>query len=134
MTYRIEGNDPTRTHEYQSPDEVRAMVTGSSRPEGDQEDSTPDRLLEDLGLHKTNERPEEQDDEVMVWLTGERTMEESRVLAYHEGRCPTCGRQSDCCCQGCTVCPQSKMAAGKVSEACAKIQVALGDTDPRGID
>ena len=130
MTYRIEGNDPTRTHEYQSPDEVRAMVTGGD-PRDYKEASTPDGLLEDLGLHKTNEMPEEQDDEVMVWLTGERTMEESRALALREGRCPTCGRQSECCCQGCETCSQSKMEAGKISAAWAKTQTALGDTDPR---
>ena len=123
MTYRIEGNDPTRTHEYQSPYEVRAMVTGRSRPEDDREVDRPE-------LPDFHNAPEAAD-EVMVWLTGERTMEESRVLAYHEGRCPTCGRQSNCCCQGCEVCPQSKMESGKISAAWAKTQVTLGDIDPR---
>ncbi len=122
MTYRLEGNDPTRTHEYQSPDEVKAMITGGG--------STPD-YGEAYPPTATPPPPDGDDDEVMVWLTGERTLDESRILAYHEGRCPTCGRKSDCCCQGCPTCPQTRMADGKISEAWAKIQVGLGDRDPQ---
>ncbi len=125
MTYRLEGNDQTRTHEYPSPAEVRAMVTGSSGYMADDDrDAYP----------PTAPPPPDGDDEVMVWLTGERTLDESRVLAYREGRCPTCGRQSGCCCQGCRTCPQIKMASGKTSMAWAQIQVALGGRDPRGMD
>lgn len=121
MTYLLEGNDPNRTHDYPTPDEVRAMITGAGSD----------------GFQAANRYagPDEteplQDDEVMVWLAEERTMIESYALGTRDGRCGSCGRKSECCCQGCPVCPQTKMAAGKVSAAHAKHQVALGGTDPR---
>ncbi len=125
MTYLLEGNDPTRTHEYLTPDEVKAMMTGDTSIGGYRE---ADRT-EDPDFRRPPE--EAADENVMVWLYGERTMDESHRLAKTEGRCPTCGRQSDCCCQGCPTCSQDMMAEGKISAAWAKIQVALGDIDPR---
>jgi len=125
MTYAWEGNDPNRTQEYPTPAEVRAMITGAgsdgfqpaNRYAGDAADS---------------DESEGQDDEVMVWLAEARSMAESRRLAQREGRCPTCGRKSECCCQGCPTCPQTKMETGKVAAAAwAAKQVALGGTDPR---
>ncbi len=138
MTHRLEGNDPTRTHERLSPAEVKAMILGGdSAPDYREAPPLPDRrrLAASVATaaHKTKETPDG-DDENMVWLTGERTMEESRDLAYREGRCWPCGREYDCCCQGCRTCPQIKMAPGKTSMAWAQIQVALGGRDPRGMD
>jgi hypothetical protein len=116
MAYRHEGNDPTRSRHLLSPAEVKAMMTGGGG--GD-------------GPPAPTETPEDEADEVMVWLTGERTMTESRALAQVEGRCGSCGRARDCCCQGCSTCPQSKMAAGMISAVWAKRQVDLGGIDPR---
>lgn len=117
MTYQREGNDPTRSHEYPTPDEVKAMITGGGN------DDAPDRT--------TSGTPAEVLSEVMVWLTGERSLDESRAIARPEGRCATCGRKFDCCCQGCPTCPQIKMAAGRISASWVKRQSALGDLDPR---
>lgn len=136
MTYRCEGNDPNRAHDYPSPAEVKAMMSGQDDP---QECDCPDaRTLADLvakgpGVHKTSGTPQEVADEVMVWLNGERSVYEQRAAAKREDRCGTCGRETECCCQGCTTCPQSKMEAGKVSAAHARRQARLGRTDPRGM-
>jgi len=126
MTYRLAGNDPTRTRDIPTPDEVRAMITGA----GSDGFQAANRYA---GPDESTEPQAEQDDEVMVWLVEERTMAESYTLGRRDGRCGSCGRKSECCCQGCPICPQIKMAAGKVSAAHAKHQVALGGTDPREV-
>jgi hypothetical protein len=128
MTYRCEGNNPTRVRDYPTPDEARAMITG----EGGTADYQDVDSLADLLEASECEPPEaEAEDETMVWLNGERTMAESRTIAQREGCCGGCGRSWDCECQGCLTCPQSRMAEGKISAAWAKRQVDLGDADPR---
>ena len=130
MAYRLAGNDPTRDREYPTPAEVEAMITGGDGAPDYQERPT-GWLAEAPGFHKTGGTPEEVADEIMVWMNGDRSLNTSRAIARHEGCCATCGRKSDCCCQGCQTCPQSRMAEGKISAAWAKRQVDLGDADPR---
>lgn len=130
MDYRHKGNDP-QAHKYMSPAEVKALLTGGSNGQDCRQAESLADLGEALGCRQISGTPKEVAAEVMVWLTGERTMDESRALARREGRCWPCGREFDCCCQGCPICPQSKMEEGKISAAHAKRQVALGDTDPR---
>lgn len=146
MDYRQSGNNPNQEHEYPTPDEVRVRIMGDSTRSShgpastlqeafgqlaDDAMTTSRDLASLLGAGPTEEELTERRDEIMVWLGDERTMAESRLLGAREGRCPTCGRKFMCVCQGCPVCPQRKMADGKVCATWAKAQVALGGTDPR---
>lgn len=96
MTYRSPGNDPNRTRDIPTPDEVRAMITGAGA-DGFQAENRYAGLPAE-----TPPSP----DETMVWLDcNERTLTESRRLAEREHRCATCGLQGRCWCdQPCAFC------------------------------
>jgi len=128
MTYRLAGNDPTRTRDIPTPDEVRAMITGA----GSDGFQAANRFSEGVSATLEHEAAaREGPDEIMVWLDGERPMDESLRLGALAGRCGSCGRKFDCCCAGCTTCPQRRMAPGKISTAWATRMNQLGDSDPQ---
>lgn len=83
MAYQLAGNDPSRSHEYPTPAEVREMITGESGP-------VAGRDIEIV--------PDEEHPNVMHI---ERAFTETAT----KERCATCGLIDYCWCQpGCQFC------------------------------
>jgi hypothetical protein len=117
MTYQLEGNNPNRQTDYPTPAEVREMLQGAPAEQMPAAPPTREEHMTGEIIHLDS-----------AFYVG--VPEYARVRAAR-GRCPTCGRKFDCCCQGCEICPQRRMEPGKVSAAWARRMTAWGDADPR---
>lgn len=124
--YRFPGNDPNRQREVQSPEQVRQMMVGAGSEYNDEQGA------QDLKAMFGAKRP-------AGWLGGQvmalapvsSPEERQRVQAQLLVRCLPCGREFDCCCQGCETCPQTKMGPGMISAKWARKMNLWSGIDPR---
>lgn len=121
--YRFPGNDPNRQRETQSPEEVRRMMAGTGS-------AAEEELAHELEASRGRERSVEKHELLRLGLMFSPT-QCLALAAQATDRCPTCGREFDCCCQGCPVCPQTKMGPGMISAEWARKMNLWSGTDPR---
>lgn len=107
MTYRNTGNDPVVHRTNMSPEEVKAMLVGGGQGEEteglDWRSCGSGRLISDVP--EEERRSEDVEAPKVIDLTPAFSGAAlTRARRQGLGRCPTCGRKSECCCPNCRYC------------------------------